>query len=811
MVVQHNLPAVNAKGYYDKNIAGLKKSSEKLASGYRINRAGDDAAGLAVSEKMRSQIRGIKQAIRNSQDGINLVQTFEGALGEMVHIIHRMGELAVESANGTYDNEIDRAAIQLEFKQLRGEVNQVADTDFNGLCMLNGGSMSDGFTFITDNGTMWLTPSEMSFPEDGFINTFKKNEGFPKIEMWINILPEAKSKMTYDKDLMVAFERLNNLSVRSFYNNGVPEFSLVGMKGNDCNVFSIETIDGDGIISITTCGSGKVPVAKVECTELPHYASSTGTGEWYYTSVGSGSYTQPDPATPGNDAFDLDKYKESYVDGDSATRAERQAYLDWIRATSANGKLVNDTEFDKDADPQQIEWSSDGQTYELPVTSDGSPVSSSGVKVPVYSDTSHGPQIFFNNIHFYNNDEDFKPTDTVSISLYSSTDSNFISGSSGGKPITAGAPSMSREFYMNTWLDHGNENITLTYNRTEDKWYDNIGGSSELHDASYYGITDRYYSMTSYNIKYGYEAKNLYHFYEADGKLRDGFTMNVAVTTPYYRSYSSGNYQYYNTRENEDFCMEEFNPANPAAGGIDYKVARDGAVYTYDGLTQPDGTVGAWKDEEGNVVDLDAEGVHLPTNLSSYHTLPLHDGMKITVSNPTMAGQDYIQARILASDPDHEMNAYRRIYDNITYSDKLILQVNSRTKDSVEFTFCYDSEGMGDLQPNLDCTSKGLGINELSLATQEDANYAIDALAHALSKVSMVRASFGAVQNRLEHKLDNLAVTDENITASESKIRDADMATEMMNYTKTSITQQVAQSMLAQANKQPESALQLLG
>ena len=144
MVVQHNMNALNAYNKLNANVAGLKKSSEKLSSGYRINRAGDDAAGLAISEKMRSQIRGLNQAVRNSQDGINMIQTYEGAAQESHSILQRMKELASEASNGTYQNEVDRDAIQLEFNQLNDELNQIADTDFNGVVMLNGGVMADG-------------------------------------------------------------------------------------------------------------------------------------------------------------------------------------------------------------------------------------------------------------------------------------------------------------------------------------------------------------------------------------------------------------------------------------------------------------------------------------------------------------------------------------------------------------------------------------------------------------------------------------------------------------------------------------------
>ena len=114
MVVQHNISAMNANRLFGINNSGLSKSLEKLSSGYAINRAGDNAAGLAVSEKMRAQISGLTQASKNAEDGISMVQTFEGALTETDSILQRMRTLAVQSANGTYQDDVDREAIQLE-------------------------------------------------------------------------------------------------------------------------------------------------------------------------------------------------------------------------------------------------------------------------------------------------------------------------------------------------------------------------------------------------------------------------------------------------------------------------------------------------------------------------------------------------------------------------------------------------------------------------------------------------------------------------------------------------------------------------
>lgn len=139
MVVQHNLNAINANNKMNINVSGTKKATEKLSSGYQINRAGDNAAGLAISEKMRSQIRGLSQATKNANDGISLIQTAEGGLNETHSILQRMRELSVQSANGTYQDDTDREAIQLEVDALKSEIDRIASsTEYNGMKLLDG-------------------------------------------------------------------------------------------------------------------------------------------------------------------------------------------------------------------------------------------------------------------------------------------------------------------------------------------------------------------------------------------------------------------------------------------------------------------------------------------------------------------------------------------------------------------------------------------------------------------------------------------------------------------------------------------------
>ncbi len=138
MVVQHNLTAMNANRQLGVTTSAQAKSTEKLSSGYRINRAGDDAAGLTISEKMRSQIRGLNKASNNAQDGVSLIQVAEGALAETHSILQRMNELATQAANDT-NTTIDRNAVQKEINQLVSEIDRIqSTTQFNTMNLIDG-------------------------------------------------------------------------------------------------------------------------------------------------------------------------------------------------------------------------------------------------------------------------------------------------------------------------------------------------------------------------------------------------------------------------------------------------------------------------------------------------------------------------------------------------------------------------------------------------------------------------------------------------------------------------------------------------
>lgn len=579
MVVQHNMNALNAYNKLNTNVAGLKKSSEKLSSGYRINRAGDDAAGLAISEKMRSQIRGLTQAKRNSQDGISMIQTFEGATQESHSILQRMKELASESANGTYQNDVDRDAIQLEFNQLNDELDQIADTDFNGVVMLNGGEMADG--------------------------TRAANDKF---------------------DYVNATRQAQQVGTAGGYVKAIDSSAYAGT--NSETVTFTASVDKDGKVTWEKSDGAKGTVG--------------------------------------------------YVAADTANKAQGGFTYDGAVVTVDTSKIV--------------------------------------------------------------------AGDTITINFEKKNDAV------GTQPGTTGY----------------NVDIGKTGG-------DKIDGSAGVTSATIALTAGT--KVTSQEIADAFNALNGITIGETFAKdVTDGTNMTVnGVTVP------------------ADATLAEIGKVGDGKLVVDKNkkisyVDRAGTAYELATITGAKMANGA----------TNAGTVTTTVNVGQATYTPAND-KAITLVEP--------KSKVSQSNSNNTATA------PLTYTDHMVLQTGARTKDSVDFTFNYSTTGMGDLKANLDVSSRegGLNTKNLSLATAADANTAIDKIDNAINKVSMVRATFGATQNRLEHKIENLTTTNENLTEAESGIRDTDMASEMLSYTKYNVLQQAAQSMLAQANQQPQSILQLLG
>ena len=254
MVVQHNLTAMNSNRMLGITTKSQAKSTEKLSSGYKINRAADDAAGLSISEKMRKQIRGLTQASSNAQDGISAVQTAEGALNEVQDMLQRMNELAVKAANGT-QSEDDRSYIQNEIDQLTTEIDRVAETTkFNETYLLKGDQDNEKaytYSYATATGkAATATMSTTASTKGSKITTmtFKKtasadeqNEVAKLIrDQGINVQYSSKDSATTGKVVNSATVSLNGTDKYTVTNTTGNDYSIKDAKGNEIATFTLE-------------------------------------------------------------------------------------------------------------------------------------------------------------------------------------------------------------------------------------------------------------------------------------------------------------------------------------------------------------------------------------------------------------------------------------------------------------------------------------------------------------------------------------------------------------------------------------------
>ena len=219
MVVQHNLSAMNTNRQMGVVSSSLQKSTEKLSSGYKINRAGDDAAGLSISEKMRSQIRGLNKASSNAQDGISLIQVAEGALNETHSILQRMNELATQAANDT-NTSVDRTAIKNEMDQLTSEINRIqSTTQFNTMNLLDGSFSSTTLQVGALSGqTIKISVTKMSASNIGVSglsvsSNVKAGEAMSKIQLAIQSVSSQRSKLGAIQNRLE--HTINNLNTTS--------------------------------------------------------------------------------------------------------------------------------------------------------------------------------------------------------------------------------------------------------------------------------------------------------------------------------------------------------------------------------------------------------------------------------------------------------------------------------------------------------------------------------------------------------------------------------------------------------------------
>ncbi len=878
MVVQHNISAMNANEAMRKNVAGLKKQTEKLSTGYNINRAADNAAGLAISEKMRSQIRGLTQASANSNDAISLIQTAEGGLQETEDILQRMRELSVQSANGTYTDE-DREQIQYEVDALKAEVDRIAgSTEYNTMKLLDGslsgtgsasteygakyGVINDGITkdeqdaFIAKGGATGTDAAVTGSIADGtgsgatmagviaglskddiddaaILKTLKEEYG---IEQVLNEDGTVNATET-DAAVLEAVSKLNSQQFRSLTSMksaaGTPLFTeaqayddTTGEKGDFDKIADMldkmgNASEGFGGAVVTSNVQGASINVTTGATKGGEGAAWDEAGKTLTLNLVEGkTYTQDeiDKLIAG-----ADTKKADGVVAEISLKLKDGVY------SAKNGDYTAKTAAGERAESKTISLLANtspnfNKAYELAskVGNVLTNISSSKLKGATTTDTDNIKQIAKDtaNLLGYNSWDEMQKADGKNIGdaimnlsdeeLKTLNDNLTKLGTGGGNAVsdaeTAAALKWAADVVGNgsaaTWTANTGyatqtSNKDTYYNNASDKQDPASTISGIFAEAKAFAVTgalankptdEELQKAAIGGTANATEVDKVQHWNEANAIVNARGNVNAGVLTAPTTGYGD---QIKFTSNSYGVDTRAFEIAT------DVKAGQESVEATID-------------DTPGN-----KDGkytIHLATGVE-YSNEDIEKLMK-------KAGLDYTVNITDSNKPDGDV----KMKLDIAVSEKdatatAMAKGFGVGKEEVTaigegLTFQIGANGVEDqrLTVNIDdMSANALGIKDISVAKQDDANDAITKLDDAIKKVSTQRAQLGAVQNRLEHTVNSLNTANENLTASESQIRDTDMAAEMIKYTKSNILQQASQSMLAQANQQPQGVLQLLG
>ncbi len=838
MRINHNIASLNTYRQLSSNSVNGQKSLEKLSSGLRINKAGDDAAGLAISEKMRGQIRGLDQASRNAQDSISLIQTAEGALNETHSILQRMKELATQASNDT-NTAGDRDEIQKEINQLTSEVNRIANTtEFNTKKLLNGSiqvgtgttlktggdaPVYAGTSFVSGsvevaasstavagtyqakitnvggqasndvgavqliggaaNGTVTGTDTALAAGSYKVVVTsenskFAENQSLAKgVESNSDIIVSSTSTLGNAADYKIVVGKTTTHSVTSVATAGLSDLKLVGGSEPADGSYKISTAATLSGIANAGGGTALSALSNIKLTADSTFAE-TGTGVAQISIVGTGN---------------ADEYKIEIRNdvGGAATLVGSTTFT--VGATDGV-TAVQIGDFTMDVDFAAL-YASEG----------------------THADSSLST--------FHNDDIDFTVGRSVTITSVADTSKTATVDASAGLvdgnvTLANGGGQFTLDAVAANGVTPGQEifvTVSTATNYTA-QLKDN-GGLAIAGSAQQTLTAAQMADPVSYNnvnlgngVMVNLDAAAL--IASADGSWTTEFDINEAVT--------------------KTAVLQN-------AAGVD-QTAKTALDTTAGAKTLALGATGASFDYTGNTVAAGSYVFTVDANTTA-------DDFRLTLTrthNAAGAADGTVLMNAVAVDPNDEVDLGNGVSVNtavnmahnetVTYKlaagtvdNSLAMQIGANKGQS----FSIDVEDMGAESLGISGTASGGnaavsgavyttakdvtdGTNNtgaeyaLDVSTSTRASAAIEVIDNAIVSVSGERSKLGAFQNRLEHTINNLGAAAENLTAAESRIRDVDMAKEMMEFTKNNILTQAAQAMLAQANQQPQGVLQLL-
>ncbi len=769
MVVRTNTMAINAQRQLNLNNGKVSKSLEKLSSGFKINRAGDDAAGLAISERMKAQIKGLDAASSNSQDGISLVQTAEGALNEVHDMLNRMVELATKAANGVYTAS-QRGNYAAEVEALKDEIDRIAEgTNFNQLQLLNGDLASNATTGAVKAGDVFtISATDLAALKVG-----------DKVEIGGKVFEAAN-------DGIATAAATTNTDTIKFKVGADGDATAANLAKAINQTFK----DGEytakvenGALSITAAKPGasdKAPT--VNGTEIPK-------------ADGNGSTEDPGAVAPT--FTDPSSKAITYTAGDGTANPSTAVFdLAGMTATGSGNAVFTI------GDAEVTVTVTDGmKAEEIAGLFNGQKVTLNGQDLTA---TVSGTQVTFTAA------DNTAPTNTS----FSAGDIS-VKGQSAAAAIASATPAAEGDpvavEISGTWAGQA-------VSGAADTGYD-LSGTLQANDT----VT---IDGKTYTFDATADGTDLTKFKDLDGLKTAAASNGVTLDTTDPSAVTA--------TKQADAAPDVEDPGTDAPAASTWKKG-DGVTMDFSKLQQPsngdtlkigDYTI-TFKDASGastaaaqnidvtigkdinETIDNVAKALNANADFTSSYNAAVKNGKLTITAKSDNAPALSIDAASTWADATNATTEQVNAGQNINGG--LILQVGDTNEAYNKLTVTIE-----DMHSNMlgtvdaDGKATGSSIADIDITTQQGAGDAISVINAAIDQVSKQRASLGALQNRLEHTINNLDTTSENLTAANSRIRDTDMAKEMMEYTKMNVLVQSAQAMLAQANQQPQSILQLL-
>ena len=837
MRIQHNIAALNSYRQLGGNNNAVAKNLEKLSSGYKINKAGDDAAGLAISEKMRAQITGLETAQKNAQDGISLVQTAEGALTEVHSMLNRMAELATQSSNGTYDDSIDRANLQAEVDSLRDEINRISEsTNFNGINLLDGSL--GGAKVTTAQGDVLSTSAVIGGKQIGATdatgNIFEIDATAANVtgagNAYVKINYVDENGATQSATVSFASDAADPKA------SGKNLAEAINSNKELRNVFKASYDDATGKITIEgkqTGANAKSKIKNVQAAMDP-----------------LGGIKDAGASVDGANAV-LDLTKAGLADGKSKIKLTLQdgteveyAYADatfksltqlntelgklGLEAKSTNGNtdiaaaddlvIINkNTGFDAGV---SIEVDKDGNgTWKAADTK--TPATNSSYVFGKINGLAEGVKREF-ELKFKDS-QDAEKTFKFSVTG-GATDAETFKNIEQAIQDAADANSEFTKAFGEVDVTVGEDGkITITSQEQGKNGQATIHGSITLATTDANKATGKTFDGTvTKGLDAGLNLKDKFN------TMKDGDSITLGKHTYTYKAGATGDDgKTFGTfaalqaaAQQNGVLLQDISKA----GDLSTVVAKSAAKTTFDF----DGRIGA--DVIGGTIDFGGNKFRF---VEAGTPAKVEAGIKnieiaknATAEEMAKALADAMNGVTTKADAKDENSAdvsWKSSLQEGKSGKKTIVELEASPAGKVDVPKAKLTDFGINLQvgdtnedyqkvrvsvDSMDATS--LGIDKVDITNQTKAAESIKVIKDAINTVSAQRGKLGAVQNRLEHTINNLGVTTENITAAESRIRDTDMAKEMMAYTKNNILVQSAQAMLAQANTLPQGVLQLL-